>query len=61
MVDSASSSNVMRCDTASDITFFLCVVSASVNNNKSPVACLYPSIHAQFLPIHPSGFGFAET
>ena len=36
-------------------------MSASVNNKSSPVAFLYPSIHAQFLPIHPSGLGLADT
>ena len=61
IVDNASSSNDARCDTASDITFGLCVVSASVNSSNSPVAFLYPSIHAQFLPIQPSGFSLAET
>ena len=57
----ASSSNDNKCDTASVMTELVCVVSASVNNNKSPEAFLYPSAHAQFFPIHPSGFGLAST
>jgi len=57
----ASSSSDNKWDTAREITELVWVVSASVNNNKSPEAFLYPSIHAQFFPIHPSGFGFAST
>ena len=57
----ASSSRDNKCDTASDITEFVCLVSESVNNSSSPVAFLYPSIHAQFFPTHPTGFGFAST
>ena len=34
----ASSSLDNKCDTASDITEFVCLVSESVNNNNSPVA-----------------------
>ncbi len=61
IADNASNCKLSRCDTDREITWFECFVSASVNRSNSPVACLYPSIHAQFLPIHPSGFVFAET
>nr|AIF21859.1 hypothetical protein [uncultured marine thaumarchaeote SAT1000_06_B02] len=44
----ASSSSDNKWDTAREITELVWVVSASVNNNKSPEAFLYPSIHAQF-------------
>ena len=61
IADNASKLKESKCDTAREITFCECLVSASVNNNSSPVAFLYPSIHAQFLPIHPSGFICAFT
>ena len=61
IADNASNCKLSRCDTDNEITCFACFVSASVNRSSSPVACLYPSMHAQFLPIHPSGFEFAET
>ena len=57
----ASRSNDNKCDTAREITELVCIVSASVNNSNSPEDFLYPSIHAQFFPIHPSGFGLAST
>ena len=57
----ASSFSDNKCDTASEMTDEACFVSESVNSSKSPVAFLYPSIHAQFFPIHPSGFIFAST
>src|SRR5574339_541250 len=53
MAVSASSEYDSKCETASDIRFLENLVSASVNNNNSPVAFLYPSMHAQFFPIHP--------
>ncbi len=61
IADSASNCKLSKCETANDITWFECFVSASVKSKSSPFAILYPSIHAQFLPIHPSGFEFAET
>jgi len=57
----ASSSNDNKCDTASGMTELVCVVSASVNNNKSPEAFLYPYARAQFFPIHPAEFGVASS
>ena len=38
IADNASNSNEIKCDTASEITFLECFVSASVNSNNSPVA-----------------------
>ncbi len=61
IADNASKSKESKCDTAREITFWECFVSASENNKISPVAFLYPSIHAQFFPIHPSGFVCALT
>ena len=58
---SASRFSDCRCATANVITFFSNFVSASVNNMISPVAFLNPSIHAQFFPIHFSGFSLALT
>ena len=61
IADNASNCKLNKCETDNDMTCLECFVSASVNNRSSPFACLYPSIHAQFFPIHPSGFEFAET
>ena len=61
ITDRASRLSESRCATAVDIIFLECLVSASVNSKRSPVALPYPSMHAQFLPIQSSGLGFADT
>ena len=38
IADNASNCKLSKCDTDNDITWFECFVSASVNNNNSPVA-----------------------
>ena len=58
---SASSPSCKSCEAAAEIAPGACTVSESVNSSSSPLERAYPCEHAQFLPIHPSGFGAAVT